>query len=126
VPVRLLGHNPGIPGVTVVRDWNDLKRILSGHRFFIHTADPRFDDGYNMATCDAMAAGLLVWGNRHPNPPVKHGVSGYLSDDPEELRSYAERRLCDPDLAATMGAEARRLAVERFSCFGSRSVFATR
>jgi hypothetical protein len=115
VPVRLIGHNPDMPGVTPARDWDDLKRILSRHRFFVHTADPRFEDGYNMATLEAMAAGLPVLGNRHPTSPVEHGVSGYLSDDPEELRGYAERLLRDRDLAAAMGAEARRIVMDKFS-----------
>ena len=114
-PVRLVGHNPDMPGVTAARDWDDLKRTLSRHRFFIHTADPRFEDGFNMATLEAMAAGLPVLGNRHPTSPVRHGVSGFLSDDPEELRGYAERLLGDRDLAAAMGAEARRLVAEKFS-----------
>jgi glycosyltransferase involved in cell wall biosynthesis len=89
LPIRLVRRNPDMPGATAARDWDALKRILSRHRFFVHTADPRFEDGYNMATLEAMAAGLPVLGNRHPTSPVKHGVSGYLSDDPAELRGYA-------------------------------------
>ena len=58
VPVRLVGHNPDMPGVRPSRDWNDLKALLSRHRFFIHTANPTLEDGFNMALMEAAAAGL--------------------------------------------------------------------
>jgi len=89
--------------------------MLQSHRFFIHTADPRFEAGHNMATAEAMAAGLPVLGNRHPTSPIKHGVSGFLSDNPQELRHYARILLEDRDLARLMGRQARRTVIERFS-----------
>ncbi len=114
IPVRLVGHNPDIPGVDAARNWDDLKELLRLHRFYIHTADPRYEDGYNMATLEAMAAGLPVLGNRHPTSPVEHGVSGFLSDEPEELREYARMLLNDRNLAARMGKAAQRAVSERF------------
>jgi glycosyltransferase involved in cell wall biosynthesis len=115
IPVTLVGRNDDMPGVEPARDWADLKGILSKHRFFIHTADPRYEDGYNMATLEAMAAGLPVLGNRHPSSPITHGVSGFLSDDPVELRWFAMRLLHDHDLAAQMGRAARDTVVREFS-----------
>jgi len=115
IPVRLVGHNPNIPGVKAAESWEQLKNILQSHRFYIHTADPRYEDGYNMATLEAMAAGLPVLGNRHFNSPVEHGVSGFLSDDAEELAKYARVLLADRDLAVRMGQEARKAVIERFS-----------
>lgn len=115
LPVSLVGHNPEMDGVRPAADWYDLKQIFSQHRFYIHTADPRLEDGYNMATVEAMAAGLPVLGNRHPTSPVEHGVSGFLSDDPAELRSYALRLLEDQQLAARMGAAARESVSQQFS-----------
>jgi hypothetical protein len=97
------------------KDWNDLKRMLSTHRFYVHTAHPDLEDGYNMASLEAMAAGLPIVGNRHPTSPVEHGVSGFLSDDPGELRQYALILLQNRDLARQMGEEARKVAAERFS-----------
>lgn len=114
VPVTLVGRNDDLPGVKPARDWSDLKQILSRHRFFIHTAHPALEDGYNMATLEAMAAGLPVLGNRHPTSPIRHGVSGFLSDDPAELRACAERLLDDRELAARMGEEARKTVAEKF------------
>ena len=115
IPVTLVGHNPDLPGVEAAQDWQHLKRILRSHRFYIHTADPRFEAGYNMATAEAMAAGLPVLGNRHPTSLVKHGVSGFLSDNPRELQHYARTLLHDRDLATLMGQKARQTVAERFS-----------
>lgn len=114
LPVRIVGHNPGIPGAAPSHSWDHLRQLLRSHRFCVHTADPRLEDGYNMATLEAMAAGLPVLGNVHPTSPIRHGVSGFLSDDPMELRRYAERLLSDRDLAHRMGEEARRTAISRF------------
>jgi len=114
LPVTLVGRNEEMPGVYPARDWNHLKGMLSRHRFFIHTADLQLEDGYNMAMLEAMAAGLPVLGNCHPTSPIEHGKSGFLSNDPAELRRYAERLLADRQLAARMGAEAKRIVTEKF------------
>lgn len=87
---------------------------MSRHRFFVHTADVQLEDGYNLATLEAMAAGLPILGNRHPTSPVEHGVSGFLSDDPAELRLYAMRLLRDQRLTVQMGREARKAVEEKF------------
>jgi hypothetical protein len=115
IPVRLVGHNPNMRGVSAANSWDHLKRILQSHRFYIHTADPELEDGYNMASLEAMAAGLPILGNRHPTSPIEHGVSGFLSDDPAELRKYANMLLEDKILATMMGREARKTVIERFS-----------
>jgi glycosyltransferase involved in cell wall biosynthesis len=115
IPVTLVGHNPELPGVAPSRDWAELKEILSRHRFFIHTADPQLEDGYNTATLEAMAAGLPVLGNRHPTSPVENGVSGFLSDDPRELRDFAEMLLKDRELAGRMGRAAQETVARQFS-----------
>jgi len=114
LPVTLIGHNPEV-GVQAAANWDALKTEFASHRFFIHTADPRFEDGYNMASIEAMAAGLPVIGNRHPTSPIKHGVDGFLSDDPRELRTYAERLLDDVALARRMGAAARATVERHFT-----------
>jgi hypothetical protein len=115
LPLTLAGHNDDMPGVEPTRDWAQLKQMLSHHRFFVHTADPQLEDGYNMATLEAMAAGLPVLGNRHPGSPVEHGVSGFLSDDPAELRAYAMRLLEDRELAVRLGQAAQKTVAEKFS-----------
>jgi glycosyltransferase involved in cell wall biosynthesis len=123
VPVELVGHNPDIPGVTAAKSWDHLKKMLQMRRFYIHTADPRLEDGYNMASIEAMAAGMPVLGNWHPSSPVEHGVSGFLSDDTDELRRYARMLLDDRDLAVRMGAEARKVVSEHFSATKFKKAF---
>ena len=114
LPMTLVGHNDDIPGARAAEDWTHLKQQLSAHRFYVHTADPELEDGYNMASLEAMASGLPVLGNVHPSSPIVHGKSGFLSDDPAALRGYAEQLLADPELAARLGAEARRVVGDRF------------
>jgi len=115
LPARLVGHNPGMPGINAAESWEQLKNFLQSHRFYIHTADPRYEEGFNMSVVEAMAAGLPVLGNKHPTSPIKHGVSGFLSDNPDELRKYAMMLLEESDLATRMGEEARKTAIEQFS-----------
>ena len=115
VPMTIVGHNPELPGARASRDWNELKRTMSRHRFFVHTARPDLEDGYNMATAEAMAAGLPVLGNCHPSSPVIHGVNGFLSDDAAQLGEFARRLLADRELAAEMGRAAQRTAADKFS-----------
>lgn len=115
LPVTLVGRNPGWDGVQAAANWADLKETFRRHRFYIHTANPEMEDGYNMATLEAMAAGLPVLGNRHPTSPVEHGVSGFLSNNPAELRGYAQRLLADRDLAQRMGVAAQKVVAEKFS-----------
>lgn len=123
IPVTLVGHNPDLPGIDAARDWDHLKGLLQSHRFYIHTADPRFEAGHNMATAEAMAAGLPVLGNLHPTALVRHGVSGFLSDSPHELRRYAQILLNDRNLAALMGQRARQIIIERFSLLRFKHAF---
>jgi hypothetical protein len=123
LPMTLVGHNDDIPGARAADDWAHLKQQLSAHRFYVHTADPELEDGYNMASLEAMASGLPVLGNVHPSSPIVHGKSGYSSDDPAELRAHAEQLLADPELAARLGAEARRCVSERFHVRQFRSAF---
>jgi len=123
IPVRIVGHNPNMLGVKAAKNWDDLKSILQSHRFYIHTADPRFEAGLNMAMAEAMAAGLPIISNRHPTSPIKHGVSGFLSDKPKELRNYAKMFLEDRKLAALMGQQARKTIIQRFSLDRFKTAF---
>jgi hypothetical protein len=114
LPVTLVGHNPEL-GVEAAENWEALKRLFAEHRFYIHTANPSYEDGFNMSTCEAMAAGLPVITNAHPGTPVTDGVDGFVARTPDEARRAAERLLADPELARTMGAAARETALREFA-----------
>lgn len=114
VPCRLVGHNPELSGVEPAEDWAHLKRMLASHRFMVHTADPRYEDGYNMAVLEGMAAGLPILVNRHPTTIVQNGVTGYVCETPEEMRTHARRLLEDPALARQLGDNAREYVARQF------------
>ena len=114
VPVTIVGHNPDM-GVEAAGGWDDLKAKLASHRFFIHTADPSLEDGFNMAVMEAMATGLPILGNDHPTSAVKDGESGLLSDDPLVLAHHARRLIEDHALAEKLGYGAQEVARRRFS-----------
>ncbi len=115
IPIKIMGYNPDMPGIEPAAGWNDLKNNLKSHRFFVHTADPALEDGFNMAVFEAMAAGLPIIGNQHPTSPITHGVNGYLASSPQELAKYALRLINDRQLAMRMGSAARDLAKKKFS-----------
>ncbi len=46
---------------------------------------------------------------------IEHGVNGYLSNDEQELRSKIEYLMNNPELAAEMGAKARKTIEEKCS-----------
>ena len=60
VPVTLVGDNPDIPGIRASCDWAELKIFLQHHRFYVHTARTDLEDGHNMASLEAMAAGMPI------------------------------------------------------------------
>lgn len=115
LPIEFVGENDDMVGVSAATDWADLKRRIAQARFYIHTAEIELEDGYNMASVEAMACGLPVLGNRHPSSVIEHGVTGFLSDDSSELRGYAEQLLRDRELSLRMGRAAREQVAEIFS-----------
>lgn len=114
VPMLLLGHNPGHEGSRASTSWDDLKDAYRRHRFVVHTAAPRLEDGYNTALLEAMATGMPVVATRHPSSPVVDGVNGFVADDVELLRRRALQLVGDPGLARRLGEEARRTVTRDF------------
>lgn len=115
IPVRIVGENPDMPNVRAADDWDHLKRMLASHRFLVHTADPRYEDGYNMGVLEGMAAGLPVLTNAHPTTLVLHGVTGFVASTPEEMRAHAQQLLSDEALAYRMGQQARAYIARNFA-----------
>lgn len=113
-PVRIVGHNPDMPAASAADDWGHLKRMLASHRFLVHTADPRYEDGYNMAVLEGMAAGLPVLTNQHPSTIVQDGVTGFVAESPGQMRQQAQRLLEDEALAAQLGENARAYVARHF------------
>ena len=118
LPCRLVGVNPDRRGVAPAEGWDDLKRLYAAHRFYVHTAAGELEDGYNLASLEAMASGVPVVTNVHESCPVEDGVSGFVSDSSEVLREGARALLADRERARRMGERAREAVRECFSMAG--------
>ena len=46
---------------------------------------------------------------------IEHGVNGFISNDEEELKQHLVELLNDEDLAKSLGKEARKTIVDKFS-----------
>lgn len=79
---------------------------------------PSYREGLPRSTQEAMATGRAVITTDVPGcrETVIDGVNGFLVPprDPVALADAMERFIDDPDLLAPMGAESRRMAVQRF------------
>jgi glycosyltransferase involved in cell wall biosynthesis len=110
LPTRHIDHlNPGPEGPL---NFDQLREQMRRCRVYWHDGE----NEYTVALLEAMMTGAPIltadmpWVDRH----VEHGVNGFISADPAELRDYARMLLSDVDLAAKMGAESRRIALERY------------
>lgn len=110
LPTRHVDHmNPGPEGPL---RYERIIELMRRCRVYYHDGE----NEYTVALLEAMMVGAPIvtcampWVERH----VLHGVNGFVSDDPAKLREYLRMLLADPDLAARMGAESRRLALERY------------
>jgi glycosyltransferase involved in cell wall biosynthesis/GT2 family glycosyltransferase/tetratricopeptide (TPR) repeat protein/2-polyprenyl-3-methyl-5-hydroxy-6-metoxy-1,4-benzoquinol methylase len=114
LPSTILGVNPDIEVSRPSRDWEDLKNHYRTHRLLLSTLGDADEDGYNLAVLEAMASGMPVVATPNSSLPITDGHDGYVSDDPQVLRRRIRQLLADRDLAAELGANARRTVAERF------------
>jgi hypothetical protein len=92
----------------------DLPAFLAQYRYFFH---PVRYTSLALAVCEAMAVGLPIVGLATTELPsvIKNGLSGYLSNNFEELIQVMDWLNLDQDLAREWGQGARRTAQERFN-----------
>ncbi len=112
LPLKIVGHNPELPGVMPAQGQSGLREMYRSHRFYLHTARFDFEDGYNTASLEAMATGMPVICNAHPSAPVINGINGFVSGDFADLHQRARQLLLDRPLAAKLGAAAREYVRE--------------
>ncbi|MCP4867152.1 MAG: glycosyltransferase [Proteobacteria bacterium] len=110
LPTRHVDHlNPGPEGTL---DFDQIRAEMRRCRVYWHDGE----NEYTVALLEAMMTGAPIitadmpFVERH----VQHGVNGFISSDPTQLREYARMLLDDVDLAQKMGAESRRMALERY------------
>lgn len=103
-------------------------RMMQTSRAFVQhsVVAPNGDcEGTPVAISEAMMAGLPVVATRHAGIPdiVEHQKTGFLVDefDVEEMARWMLKLATDPQLAGTVGAQARAFAVEHLTtdvCIG--------
>ena len=114
LPIRIIGVNPKIPGSEIVSSWDALKEAYSRCRAYLNlTRIP--EDGYNLATLEAMATGMPVLTLRHPTSPIVDRYNGLVANDRFELVAKGRWLLQDHDLARALGLNALRTVEERFN-----------
>ncbi|AMM40511.1 Methyltransferase type 11 domain protein [Candidatus Desulfofervidus auxilii] len=114
IPSTILGLNPTLPNARFSRSFEDLKKNYSRHRLYLNTTVEDYEDGYNLATLEAMATGMPIVSIANRTSPIIDGVNGYISDNIEYLRERIRMLLMDKGLAKQIGKEARNTVVEKF------------
>ena len=114
IPSTILGLNPTLPNARFSKSFEDLKKNYSRHRLYLNTTVEDYEDGYNLATLEAMATGMPIVSIANRTSPIIDGVNGYISDNIEYLRERIRMLLMDKGLAKRIGKEARNTVVEKF------------
>ena len=116
-----VGDSPGVVRLAGFRQ--DVDRCMAAIDVLLHA--PRLE-AFGLVVIEAMATGLPIVASRVGGIPdlVRDGSTGFLADPetPESFASSLQRLLSDRKLMASMGAEARRVALAEYS----RDLYATR
>lgn len=93
--------------------YRDLHRRMAAYRFLF---SPMRYTSLPLAVIEAMTIGMPVVALATTELPtvIEDGVTGFVSCNLEHLHAGMRRLLADRDLAREMGANARRVAAERF------------
>jgi hypothetical protein len=112
LPVRPVGDTPGLssPAKSVA----DLVKHYNTAQIFINTSTV---SPVPTALLEAMACGCAVVSTENCMIPevIEHGENGFMTNDPKEMRQYLQTLLDNPALCRTLGDNARKTIVERFS-----------
>ncbi len=113
VPIQLAGFgNDGLDGLGDI-PYPRLHHVVAEYRFLF---SPCRYTSLPLAVIEAMTIGMPVVALSTTELPdvIQNGVHGYLSNDLDVLIAHMQRLLDDPDHARELGANARKLARERF------------
>ncbi len=93
--------------------YRDLHRRVAAYRFLF---SPIRYTSLPLAVVEGLTLGMPVIALATTELPtvIQNGVHGYVSNDLDELAGHMQRLLADADEARALGANARRLAEERF------------
>lgn len=112
LPTNPVGDSPGFS--KPARDQNQLLSIYQNASVFLNTT--------TWSTCpvallEAMSVGCPVVTTATCMLPtiIQNGVNGYITSDPNEMRSRLVELITNRDLARKLGAAARQTILERFT-----------
>jgi hypothetical protein len=110
--LQVFGDTPGLS--TPAPSPEALASEYANSRVFLNTSTV---SPIPTALLEAMASGCAVVSTSNCMIPeiVEHGINGYLSNDPAELRAYVIHLLQDNTDALRVGAAARQTILDRFS-----------
>ncbi|UCD37183.1 MAG: glycosyltransferase [Fidelibacterota bacterium] len=114
IDVRVVGLNPRL-GTQPAASREELLQLYQSQRYYIHTAVEDMEDGYNMASLEAMATGMPIVCNQHSTAPITDGKNGFMASDLAYLREKIHSLEENLDLAMQLGSEARKYVLENHS-----------
>ena len=92
---------------------DDLRRIYKNASLYLNTS---LHSPVPTSLMEAMACGIPVVSTETCMIPeiIEHGVNGFMSNDPEELKSYCKLIIENKDLSYEMGRKAQNTIKSRF------------
>ena len=114
LPNRVVGEDPAIPGAVPSESFDDLLDTYRSLRCLLHVTREAYEDGYNLATLEAMACGMPVVSLANATSPLTDGVDGFVSHDADTLRERLGQLLGDLGLAREIGARGRETVASKF------------
>ena len=112
LPIRVFGKSPGF---SIAADSTEhLRAIYQSSRIFYNTS---LHSPVPTVLLEAMACGCAIVSTATCMIPdiIQHGVNGFISNNPHELRSYLEMLLNNEDLAKEIGQNAAKTIKERYN-----------
>lgn len=113
VPLDIVGMETEQDGGFGDIPYRDLHALVAQYRFLY---SPMRYTSLPLAVIEAMTLGLPIVALATTELPsvIENGVSGFVSNDPEELHERMRQLLADEALARRLGGNAREVARQRF------------
>jgi glycosyltransferase involved in cell wall biosynthesis len=111
-PTHVVGDSPGLS--SPAKDTDELVKFYNEAQIFLNTS---LVSPIPTSLLEAMSCGTPVVSTATCMIPeiIVNGYNGYISNNLDELKFYCQQLLADPDLCRTMGQNARKTILDRFT-----------